>query len=136
MSESSTWICPECEAETEWNMKDVSDKGTPVCSKCDCDMQLKEDIENEEPEEEPSSQELMDIFIEDNNLRFEGESAVESLNKITNQLGYREESYRNGTSLEEFLKDNPGCCQAIIQWIIENMDMISKWKEGFMIKDE
>ena len=125
MAENSTWICPE------WNMKAVSDKGTPVCSKCDCDMQLKEDNDEDEDVEERSSYKLMNDFINEEKLRFEGESAIKSLNKITKQLGYQEQSYRNGTSLEEFLKDNPGCCQAIIEWIIENMDMISEWKEGF-----
>ena len=125
MAENSTWICPE------WNMKAVSDKGTPVCSKCDCDMQLKEDNDEDEEVEERSSYKLMNDFINEEKLRFEGESAIKSLNKITKQLGYNEESFRYGSSFERFIADNPGCCEKIVEWITEYMDKNSEWKENF-----
>jgi len=136
MSESSIWICPECEVETKWSMKDVADKGTPVCSTCDCDMKLKDEEESEEVEEK-SSYELMQNFIDDGRLHFESEQSIESLNKIANQLGYEAECFRYGSSFERFIADNPGCCQAIIDWIIKYIDRVPEWKESMTyIEDE
>jgi len=32
------WFCKECKYTTEWTMKDVENRGTPVCLECDVDM--------------------------------------------------------------------------------------------------
>jgi len=138
MSGSTIWICPSCGCKIEWDMENVADKGTPVCPKCDIDCKLQSEICNTrvstnitDEVEELSSDRLMQNFISEEKLHFEGESAIKSLNKITEQLGYEKQSYQDGTSLEEFLKDNSGCCQAIIEWIIKWMDKNSEWKENF-----
>lgn len=46
--ESKTWVCSECGYEEEWDYKALAEKGEPVCPKCDSDMVLKKDIEEEE----------------------------------------------------------------------------------------
>ncbi len=38
----SKFKCKECGQETFWSMKDVTEKGTPVCPECDIDMELVE----------------------------------------------------------------------------------------------
>ncbi len=60
---------------------------------------------------------------------FEGEGAMHNLNKIANVLGYREDGFKYGSSLERFLQDNPGACEAIIEWIGEQSD--TEWHEAF-----
>ena len=36
------WICKKCKWSTQWDMRDVADRGTPVCKDCDEDMILKD----------------------------------------------------------------------------------------------
>jgi len=41
-SVKSVWKCPDCGfTERSWTMKDVANKGTPVCPKCDTDLEYK-----------------------------------------------------------------------------------------------
>lgn len=47
----------------------------------------------------------------------EGERGIVALNKLANELGYKEDLFKYGSSLENFLKDNPGACEAIFEWI-------------------
>jgi DNA-directed RNA polymerase subunit RPC12/RpoP len=69
--------------------------------------------------------EAIDQFIEENNLyRLEGRQGVENLAKVVNVLGYEDFQHygqlRGGASLGdifEFLGDNPGCIEAMIEWI-------------------
>ena len=51
---------------------------------------------------------------------FEGSSGLKSLNKICNALGYSESPFAMGSSLEEFLKDNPLAMCAIVEWIADS----------------
>ena len=84
--------------------------------------------------EEKSAYEVMQIFRDEEKIHcLEGERAIEGLNKICAAIGYNEQCYRNGSSLEEFLRDNPGCCDSIVEWIIENMG--DDWKEGLSFED-
>lgn len=50
---------------------------------------------------------------------FEGDRGLDDLNKICNAIGYRENGFKYGSSLEVFLSDNPGACEAIIEWLNE-----------------
>ena len=34
------WVCVECKLKEEWTYLDLATRGTPVCPKCDDDMQL------------------------------------------------------------------------------------------------
>ncbi|SRR6266404_6875976 len=51
---------------------------------------------------------------------FEGNSGLEKLNKLCEAVGYRGHQFRFGSSLEEFLSDNPGACAALVDWLAEN----------------
>lgn len=86
--------------------------------------------------EDKSSDEIMQEFIDEERLHFEGEQAITSLNKIARALGYKEECFRYGSSFERFIADNSGCCEQIIEWITEFMDKVPEWKEGLRFEDE
>lgn len=71
----------------------------------------------------------MDDFLQEERMfTFEGQQGLNNLNRICKALGYEEQMYRNGTSLEEFLRDNSGCCDAIVNWITDHMDDSDEWK--------
>jgi hypothetical protein len=59
---------------------------------------------------------------------FTGEKACQNLNKITNVLGYRKDGFKYGSSLERFLQDNPGACEAIVEWI--GQQQLPEWIEA------
>jgi hypothetical protein len=40
---------------------------------------------------------------------------INGLNKVAETLGYKSEF---GTALENFFKDNPGACEAVIDWVL------------------
>lgn len=67
-------------------------------------------------------------YIDEKRLRFEGDAGLENLNIIAKVIGYQGHGFRFGSSLEDFLSDNPGCQQAIIDWI-EEQD-IDDWNEN------
>lgn len=59
--------------------------------------------------------------------RFEGEAGVENLAYLIQRLSgppaIRQLQFRNGchvTSITEFLADNPGCVEAMLDWIQDN----------------
>ena len=80
--------------------------------------------------------EIMDEYLAENTIyRFEGDHGVENLNKICKVLGYSEEGYKYGSSLERFLSDNPGACDELIGWITEQLDKSTEWKEALSIED-
>ena len=64
-----------------------------------------------DPEEDDDADELLQNYIDVEHLRFEGESGVRDLEQLVGVIGY--------PSLEEFLADNPGACEAIISFIEE-----------------
>lgn len=68
-----------------------------------------------------SNEEIMQEFLEHEKIRFEGQAGLRGLNKISNALGYKEDSYLYGSSFERFLQDNSGCVQTIIEWITEHL---------------
>lgn len=60
-------------------------------------------------------------FLNENEIFcLEGDRGVESLNKVCRELNYKEDGFRYGSSLENFLKDNSGASRAILDWIEEN----------------
>lgn len=44
------------------------------------------------------------------------------MNKIAHMIGYRREQFEYGSSFERFLQDNPGCVDAIQNWMAENLN--------------
>lgn len=87
-------------------------------------------------EEEKDAEEIMQNYRDE--MRFhclEGEQGVTALNKLCRDLGYKDEGFRNGSSIEEFLKDNSGCCEAIVTWITEFMEHHDEWKEALTFEE-
>lgn len=72
--------------------------------------------------------ELLDQFIDEKRLRFEGDKGVEALGEVAQAIGYSGHSFRYGSPLESFLSDNPGACEALINWIGEQG--LPEWKEN------
>lgn len=60
---------------------------------------------------------LLDEMIDLKRLRFEGETGLKNLNTVAQILGYKQSPWANGSPLEEFLCDNSGAIEAILEWI-------------------
>lgn len=56
------------------------------------------------------------------------EGSTRNLEKLVNVLGYRDQGF--GDAVHEFLCDNPGAQQAIVEWIGEWIDRNSDWREA------
>ena len=82
----------------------------------------------------------MDIFEDvlfKNNLHYnEGEAALKNLNKLCNDIGYRSEPFKYGSSFERFLQDNSGCVDAIHAWMAENLTDTQMEDLGFVPGDD
>lgn len=52
----------------------------------------------------------------------EGEKALDQLNDLCKDLGYKKDGFLYGSSLEKFFLDNPGAVEAIHDWIEENYE--------------
>jgi len=64
--------------------------------------------------------ELLEEYTDQESIhRYEGNQGLDNLNKICHAIGYRGHGFKYGSSLEEFLGDNPGACEAIIEWLGE-----------------
>lgn len=85
-------------------------------------------------------EDFIDQFLEENKLyRFEGEKGVENLAKVVNALGYKHwQQYgqlRGGAcvgDILEFLGDNPGAIEAMVEWIKERHS--PEWAESIKSK--
>ena len=42
-----TWKCPECGETTEISYDWLAEHGGPVCDRCDCDMELQPESQND-----------------------------------------------------------------------------------------
>jgi hypothetical protein len=93
--------------------------------------------ESEIEMDDRSGREVMDEYLEANKIHsLEMSNGIEALNKICNELGYREDGCRYGSSFEQFIQDNPDCTSKIIDWIAEQLDRNDEWKDSLMIYDE
>lgn len=66
----------------------------------------------------------------------EGERALKNLNTLCNDIGYRSEGYKFGSSFESFLKDNSGCVDAIHEWMAKNFTDEQLLDLGFVPGEE
>jgi hypothetical protein len=84
---------------------------------------------NDDDEDEKSLGELIEMWQHKNNAwRTEGDPGVENLEKLVQTLGYDGHGFRFGTPIEAFLSDNPGCIEAILNWISEEA-RVPEWTE-------
>ena len=70
-----------------------------------------------------------DIYLDQNRMwHFEGHSGVDKLKKVIRDICDYQDHFRN--NLEEFLADNPGATEMIVEWIRNNIDTVQDWKEN------
>lgn len=68
----------------------------------------------------PSVADLLNDYIDQEKLwNQEGERGIQNLENIVNVLGY--------ANLDEFLSDNPGAIEAILEWI--GTQNVTDWKK-------
>lgn len=69
-------------------------------------------------------------YLEDNKMfNFEGSGGLRNLTKICQELGYKESGFKFGSPIEEFLSDNPGAIEAILEFIEENFEEEFQYEE-------
>ena len=79
-------------------------------------------MEPDKLEEELDNQEIIDRYTDFLKMhRFEGETGVRNLEVLVKDLGYKGDCYAYGDPISSFLADNPGCIEAIIEWITDNL---------------
>jgi len=87
---------------------------------------LKKDAESNpvlESEGMESMSEVLDMFMTLENIyHFEGRAGVNNFSKICKALGY--------DSVDDFLEDNPGALNAIVEWI--SGQEVEDWKEKLL----
>ena len=75
--------------------------------------------------------ELFDTYMDEEFRSVEGERGVRNLEKLCETLGYGEGFMRN-RAIEEFLCDNPGAVQAVVEFIGEWVARNSDWQDRLM----
>ncbi len=83
--------------------------------------------------------EMLDTYLDQNDMHcWESSSGLKNLNTLCSHLGYSEQSYKNGSPLEEFLSDNPGACSAVVDFIRDHMIRCEEWQTALEshIQDE
>lgn len=67
-------------------------------------------------------EEIFDEYLDTRKFySFEGEKGVSSLEQVVTDIGYRGDNFRFGDPISSFLCDNPGCIEAIMEWIKDNL---------------
>ena len=67
-----------------------------------------------------SGYELLELWMDKKGVRFDDEYELTNLIEV---LGYRQ-------GLREFFGDNPGAIEALFNWISENIDSVTDWKDN------
>lgn len=84
---------------------------------------LAEADKKEPPSIDKDFGELFDEHMDNMRIHnFEGERGVRNFEKIVAVLGYR--------SIDDFLADNSGCFEAMIEWIKEWGERSKEWKQS------
>ena len=74
---------------------------------------------------------LVEAWIDEHHAyNFEGESGLRKLEELCETIGYRESGFKYGDPIESFLCDNPGACQALVEFISEYARGNEEWREG------
>lgn len=109
------------------DLREVSERLHAKNQKSEADLQAHL-ITVDDPEPYIEFDELVDMWIRQNNVRFELSSGLASLNDFVMALGYERCEYNTETPLETFLKDNPGAIEALYEWVKDNP--IQEWEES------
>lgn len=87
---------------------------------------------DETEEYEQDFGEVLEDFVD--GKHFEGESGVANFEKVCEAIGYKETGFRYGSPIESFLCDNPGCIEAMLDWIAEWGDKSPEWRSALEAK--
>lgn len=72
---------------------------------------------------------ILEQYLTENRFHhFEGDSGMDRMTKVCEDLGYPGHGFKYGTPIESFLSDNPGAMQAILDWVGEQN--IPEWREN------
>ena len=76
--------------------------------------------------------EIREKWEEQNKIhRYEGTTGVKNLEKLLGAIGYSEGNYLGrGNELINFLSDNSGAIEAILEWIDTAGEHVPEWKES------
>lgn len=83
---------------------------------------------NDEIDEMDLSDVLNEYINEKKFHSFEGSRGVKRLEELVTDLNQDYQGRFSGTSITDFLEDNPGAIEAIIDWISEQN--VDEWKEN------
>lgn len=111
-----------------WN-SETEGQVNPLHEEMLSDMECDEMAETEEQTLSEMIEEWQDVSKVHS---YEGERGVKNLNKLCKAIGYREDGFAYGSSLERFLGDNSGAIEAIIEWIGEQD--CHEWREEIEIE--
>lgn len=72
----------------------------------------------EEELNDMSWSEVLEEYQDQNLMHsFEGDSGMAKLNNFCHDIGYVGHQFKYGSPLEHFLSDNPGACEAMMEWV-------------------
>lgn len=107
----------------EEDREDTASGGSPTVPKPSPPYHL----DDPHPEEREDIDDPVQYFLDAKKIRwFEGESGVRNLETLVETL---DRSYRD---MQSFLADNPGACNAIVDFITEWADRNDQWKENLI----
>ena len=93
-------------------------------------------VDNYSVIQEKDSNEIMQDYLDEMKFHcMEGSSGVLAINKICSDLGYKDEGFRNGSSIETMLADNSDLVMTILEWITEHLDKIPEWKKALTFEE-
>ena len=76
-----------------------------------------------------------DIYLDQNRMwHFEGRSGVDKLKKVIRDICDYRDPFQN--TIEEFLADNPGAIEMIVEWIRDNIHSVEEWQENLADQTE
>jgi len=78
--------------------------------------------------EQPSLDDMLRQYLDQKEMRFEGDTGVGNLNTLAEVLGYEQSGFLYGSPFEQLLSDCPGLQEAVIEWISEQN--LPEWKDS------
>ncbi len=79
--------------------------------------------------------ELFDKYLDDNRMyRFEGTDGVRKLDDLCANLGYTRGQFIGANPIMNFLADNPGAMEAIVEFIRDQIDHLPEWQENLELQ--
>ena len=69
---------------------------------------------------------MFEQYMEQHFARTEGEPAVRNLERLAETLGY---GHRFGDAIYDFLVDNPGAIEAVLQFVQEEIEINTEWQD-------